>query len=633
MQKLILILTCIIILISQNVYAANIRADFRAMPFSSIDATYFDGTGGIVMFSGNSYARYNLAQRQFIGGTANINNFTGMPFTRIDAAFQDGRGGIVMFSGGSYARYNLAQQKFIGGTANISNFTGMPFSTIDAAYNAGNHIVMYSGNLFAKYSPPARKFIGGTTNISDFSGMPFTRIDAAFPDISTYQNPKIIMINKLVYELYDIRARRFDVTQAQLDAQAKLDAQAQLDAQAKLDVEKRLREFTEKQNEQKRIAAELQEKHNQAEKQPLPEQPILRTYEKPYSIIGPTKPIPRRGPHYTWSIESTVYPNTYIKFPNDTNINALFLYPIETKEDASNARFRLVNFDDEGNLFGIEFQPDYLLHYVRDDTLQVHLDDKTVDYQKKASFIPRYALDGGSGFTFESLYNPGFYLKTSSNYQIVFAQDDGSEQFAQDASYFIVPSIKIDDQSQTHSIDQSGHASTPAPTVNTNNDLNQAPAVQDLGIALIGFRVNHGQLIDGITPIYSQIKGNLQVSDQFEGNLIGGRGGKETILTKEGYVVTGFDIQRGSYFGRTEVIHMQVIWSRWGDMGIVPNSSISSEWLGSGKNAKITDPVQSYRATGNSFVSEIDATMSHRSTGEYFLHDMKISKTIAYFNN
>ncbi|MEH6629826.1 MAG: hypothetical protein V7776_03315 [Halopseudomonas aestusnigri] len=215
MHKLLLILTSIIILISQNAYPASIRANidnFNGMPFDSIDAAYDDLNGGIVMFSGESYARYNLAQQKFIGGTANINNFTGMPFTRVDAAFIDNRGGIVMFSGNSYARYNLAQQKFIGGTANISNFTGMPFTSVDAAFNhRETSFVMFSGDSYARYNLAQQKFIGGTAKISNFTGMPFTKVDVAVRDRKTYNNTKIIMINESAYQLFDMQYARFDL--------------------------------------------------------------------------------------------------------------------------------------------------------------------------------------------------------------------------------------------------------------------------------------------------------------------------------------------------------------------------------------------------------------------------------------
>jgi len=161
--------------------------NFNGMPFGSIDAAYDDGNGGVVMFSSRAYARYNLAQKQFIGGTASLSNFTGMPFTRVDAAFNDSNGGIVMFSGGRYARYNLAQQKFIGGTASLSNFTGMPF----------------------------------------------TRVDASFPDRKTYKNTKIIMINKSVYQLYDMRHAQFENARTKLLDKNRLERQARLAAQAK----------------------------------------------------------------------------------------------------------------------------------------------------------------------------------------------------------------------------------------------------------------------------------------------------------------------------------------------------------------------------------------------------------------
>lgn len=159
------------------------------------------------------------------------------------------------------------------------------------------------------------------------------------------------------------------------------------------------------------------------------------------------------------------------------------------------------------------------------------------------------------------------------------------------------------------------------------------PTLLGKNIALIGFRVRHGDIVDAVTPIYAEVTTSLELKGEFEGDRIGGTGGSETVLKQPGYVVTGFDIQRGDYFGRSEVVHMQVIWNRLTRNGIVPDSTMVSEKLGSGNYAKISEPPKQFRAKANAFISDFAATISHHTSGETFLNDIEISETVIVRND
>jgi hypothetical protein len=158
--------------------------------------------------------------------------------------------------------------------------------------------------------------------------------------------------------------------------------------------------------------------------------------------------------------------------------------------------------------------------------------------------------------------------------------------------------------------------------------LEKFPTLKGKNIALVGFRVRHGDIIDAVTPIYAEVTKSLQLQGEFEGERIGGTGGGETVLKKPGYVVTGFDVQRGYYFGRQEVVHFQVIWKRLTPKGVDPSSDIVSEKLGGGSYVKNLQPPKEFRANAGAFISDFAATTSFHTSGETFLNDIQISETV-----
>ena len=154
------------------------------------------------------------------------------------------------------------------------------------------------------------------------------------------------------------------------------------------------------------------------------------------------------------------------------------------------------------------------------------------------------------------------------------------------------------------------------------------PTLQGKNIALVGFRVRHGDIVDAVTPIYAEVTESLELRGEFDGDRIGGIGGRETVLTQPGHVVTGFDIHRGNYFGRSEVVHIVVVWNRLTENGIDANSTVTSDKLGSGNYAQIAEPPKRFRANENAFISDFAATVSQHTSGETFLNDIAIKETV-----
>lgn len=150
---------------------------------------------------------------------------------------------------------------------------------------------------------------------------------------------------------------------------------------------------------------------------------------------------------------------------------------------------------------------------------------------------------------------------------------------------------------------------------------------EDNFLALAGFVVRSGDIIDGLTPIFAEIgKQDKQFKSKRIGKSFGGEGGAPTELYREGYIVTGIDLIRGYYYGREEVVHFQIIWDRLTEKGITSQDEVKSEKLGSGNNVTFAEsiPARIFRAKPQHYVADFAAQQSYHSDGSTFLHDMEV---------
>ena len=142
---------------------------------------------------------------------------------------------------------------------------------------------------------------------------------------------------------------------------------------------------------------------------------------------------------------------------------------------------------------------------------------------------------------------------------------------------------------------------------------------------LFGLKVRHGDIIDSITPVFGELTPGLQIKKTIEGQRIGGGDGGEKLLERKGYIVTGIKLYRGSYFGRDEVIHIEVTWKRLTPQGIDEEDRQVSEKLGSGKYA-VPSQVRELRAESGHYISDLRSNISSHTSGETFLNDVNIQQ-------
>lgn len=162
--------------------------------------------------------------------------------------------------------------------------------------------------------------------------------------------------------------------------------------------------------------------------------------------------------------------------------------------------------------------------------------------------------------------------------------------------------------------------------------IERDPTLENSILALVGLKVNHGDIIDSITPLFAQITPNLQIQKTIEGERIGGTGGQETLLEHQGYIITGIKLYRGYYFGRDEVIHIEVIWNRLTAKGIDIHDQKVSERLGSGRYAT-PYYVKKLLVKPNYYIFDIRSYTSSHTSGETFLNDLDIQSEKLLIDN
>lgn len=152
--------------------------------------------------------------------------------------------------------------------------------------------------------------------------------------------------------------------------------------------------------------------------------------------------------------------------------------------------------------------------------------------------------------------------------------------------------------------------------------LSQDPELVDKELALVGLKVRSGDIVDAITPIYAVITPDGELGKTTEGQCYGGTGGSETVLTKNGCVVTGVDIYRGDYFGREEVVQIALVWRELIQQGM-DATDITSPVLGSGQYAEAIKR-ETLRAKPDCYISNFSCDTSFHTSGETFLHNFTI---------
>ena len=74
--------------------------------------------------------------------------------------------------------------------------------------------------------------------------------------------------------------------------------------------------------------------------------------------------------------------------------------------------------------------------------MKLHKNDGSLLFRQDASFLFNGGNDseGNTGFSLESINNPGHFVR-HSNFELFLAASDGSDLFNRDASWLPVPSL------------------------------------------------------------------------------------------------------------------------------------------------------------------------------------------------
>jgi hypothetical protein len=96
------------------------------------------------------------------------------------------------------------------------------------------------------------------------------------------------------------------------------------------------------------------------------------------------------------------------------------------------------------------------------------------------------------------------------------------------------------------------------------NLLKKYPELHKDSIALIGFKVRFGCVIDGVIPIYAKMVNHkhkyIQLDGCYMGDIVGGNEGIEHILVRENHVVSKIQISYGTYESVEQLAQLKIFW-------------------------------------------------------------------------
>jgi hypothetical protein len=133
---------------------------------------------------------------------------------------------------------------------------------------------------------------------------------------------------------------------------------------------------------------------------------------------------------------------------------------------------------------------------------------------------------------------------------------------------------------------------------------------KDARLALVGIKIRSGQVIASMAPLYASLSPDFKLGHLPDlGQSQGGGNGQGILLVKDGYFVTGLYVQRGTYFGRDEVVHLQVVWRRLTPQGL-DSAEEMSDIFGSGEYVGSLQPTLRKRADPGHFISDYSLSIS-----------------------
>lgn len=86
----------------------------------------------------------------------------------------------------------------------------------------------------------------------------------------------------------------------------------------------------------------------------------------------------------------------------------------------------------------------------------------------------------------------------------------------------------------------------------------QGPGLQ----ILVGFKINGGDVIDGLIPVFAELRSDGTLSAPADGPVYGRKGSLKPVLAP-GYHVVGVDVYEGLWYGTDTVKQLKVYWKKW----------------------------------------------------------------------
>jgi len=155
------------------------------------------------------------------------------------------------------------------------------------------------------------------------------------------------------------------------------------------------------------------------------------------------------------------------------------------------------------------------------------------------------------------------------------------------------------------------------------------PELAGKRIAVVGFEVRFGDIVNGFSPIYAELIDDpkdhqLMVGERhFPGDFHGESGGDEESVVKASRIVSEIDLDTGDYYGKNSVARMTVLWRRLANGGdsVDMTAPPYTETFGSGARIVSAVTAKQFRAPSGCYIADIrNVQSSSHSSGERYLN-------------
>ena len=155
------------------------------------------------------------------------------------------------------------------------------------------------------------------------------------------------------------------------------------------------------------------------------------------------------------------------------------------------------------------------------------------------------------------------------------------------------------------------------------------PQVKGKRLVLVGLRVNHGWIVDGVAPIYAELLPDGSLGTEYGAGLVGGGGGDPEVVRQPGSLISALEVQTGIFEGVPVVAKLQVTFRRAGAANparqTAPTAPTAPLTFGQARQVSKLSAPKRLEAGDDAVISDLRLSSVLNANAKPYLSDLAIS--------